>query len=58
MKRAKRVLLVGIDGCVRKLVEQHIAEGICPNFKKVFEAGTKSLNSLCPMPTITPPNWA
>ena len=58
MKRAKRVLLVGIDGCVRQLVEQHIAEGICPNFKRVFESGTKSLNSLCPMPTITPPNWA
>ena len=36
MKRAKRVLVVGIDGCVRKLVEQHIAEGICQNFKKVF----------------------
>ena len=58
MTRAKRVLVVGIDGCVRKLVEQHIAEGICPNFKKVFDNGTKSLNSLCPMPTITPPNWA
>ena len=57
MKRARRVLVVGIDGAVRKLIDQHIAEGICPNFKRVFENGVKSLNSLCPMPTITPPNW-
>ncbi|EGB14173.1 type I phosphodiesterase/nucleotide pyrophosphatase [Pseudodesulfovibrio mercurii] len=57
MKRPKRVLLVGIDGAVPGLVEKHIAEGICPNFKKIFEGGVKSLNSLCPMPTITPPNW-
>ncbi|MBO4317491.1 MAG: alkaline phosphatase family protein, partial [Mailhella sp.] len=58
MKRAKRALIVGIDGAVRSLIDQHIAEGICPNFKKVFENGVKSMNSLAPMPTITPPNWA
>ena len=41
MKRAKRVLVVGIDGAVRKLIDQHIEEGICPNFKKVFENENK-----------------
>ena len=57
MNRPKRVMVVGIDGAVSHIVEEHIKEGILPNFKKVYENGVKSLNSLCPMPTITPPNW-
>lgn len=58
MKRPKRFLVVGIDGAVTSMVQRHIDEGIIPNFAKVFAGGVTSLNSLCPMPTITPPNWA
>lgn len=57
MNRPKRALVVGIDGAVAHIVEKHIEEGLLPNFAKVFRGGVKSLNSLCPMPTITPPNW-
>ena len=57
MKRPKRVLVVGVDGAVTNIVEQHIKEGIVPNFAKIFNGGVRCPNSLCPMPTITPPNW-
>ncbi len=57
MNKPKKALVIGIDGCVTKLVEQHIAEGICPNVEKIFKNGVRGQNNLCPMPTITPPNW-
>ena len=36
MNRPKRVMVVGIDGAVSHIVEEHIKEGILPNFKKVY----------------------
>ncbi len=57
MKTAKKVALLGFDCALTNLVREHIKEGLCPNFKKVFENGTVAENCLVPFPTITPPNW-
>lgn len=57
MKPAKKIALLGFDCALTNLVRKHIAEGIAPNFKKVFENGTVADNCLVPFPTITPPNW-
>ncbi len=57
MKPAKKIALIGFDAAMTHLVQQHIDEGLCPNFKKVFEGGTVATNCLVPYPTITPPNW-
>ncbi len=57
MKKTKKIALLGFDCALTNLVRQHIDEGICPNFKKVFENGTVAENCLVPFPTITPPNW-
>ncbi len=53
----KKVALLGFDCALTSLVRQHIAEGIAPNFKKIFEGGVVCENALVPFPTITPPNW-
>ena len=57
MKAPKKIALLGFDCALTNLVRKHIDEGICPNFKKVFENGTVAENCLVPFPTITPPNW-
>ncbi len=57
MKSPKKIALLGFDCALTHLVQKHIDEGICPNFKKVFENGTVAENCLVPFPTITPPNW-
>ncbi len=57
MKKAKKAIVVGIDGAVTDIVEQHIKEGIVPNLAKIFNNGVRCKNTACPMPTITPPNW-
>lgn len=57
MKAAKKIALLGFDCALTNLVRKHIAEGIAPNFKKIFENGTVAENCLVPFPTITPPNW-
>lgn len=57
MKAPKKIALLGFDCALTSLVRKHIDEGICPNFKKVFESGTVAENCLVPFPTITPPNW-
>jgi predicted AlkP superfamily phosphohydrolase/phosphomutase len=40
------------------LIEQHIAEGHLPTFKKLFDSGVVAENCLTNYPTITPPGWA
>ncbi len=57
MKTAKKIALLGFDCALTNLVRRHIEEGLCPNFKKIFENGTVAENCLVPFPTITPPNW-
>lgn len=57
MNTVKKIALLGFDCALTNLVRKHIEEGICPNFKKVFENGTVAENCFVPYPTITPPNW-
>ncbi len=57
MNRPKKVALLGFDCALTSLVRMHIEEGLCPNFKKIFENGVVCENCLVPFPTITPPNW-
>ena len=54
----KKVAVIGLDCALPHLVEQHIAEGHLPTFKKLIEGGVIADNCLVPYPTITPPNWA
>jgi predicted AlkP superfamily phosphohydrolase/phosphomutase len=58
MNRPKRVAVIGIDCPLPHLMEQMIAEGHLPTFKRLFEGGVFAENCLVPFPTITPPNWA
>lgn len=56
--KAKRVAVIGLDCALPHLIEQHIAEGHLPTFKKLIEEGVMAENCLVPFPTVTPPNWA
>lgn len=58
MKTFKKVAVIGLDCAITHLIDKHIAEGVLPNFKKLFTQGTVCDNALVPFPTITPPNWA
>jgi predicted AlkP superfamily phosphohydrolase/phosphomutase len=58
MKKPKRVAVIGLDCAIPHLIDQHIAEGHLPTFKRLFENGVVADNCLVPFPTITPPNWA
>jgi predicted AlkP superfamily phosphohydrolase/phosphomutase len=55
--KPKRVAVIGFDCPVIPLLQQMIAEGHLPTFKKVIEGGVFADNCLVPFPTITPPNW-
>ena len=57
MKAPKKIALLGFDCALTSLVRKHVDEGICPNFKKIFDNGTVAENCMVPYPTITPPNW-
>ena len=56
--KPKKVAVIGLDCALPHLIEQHIAEGHLPTFKKLIEEGVIAENCLAPFPTITPPNWA
>jgi len=58
--KAKKVLLLGLDGADPMLVEKYVKEGKLPNFKKVIDGGvtTKDFSMQAVLPAITPPNWA
>ncbi|MBO4318738.1 MAG: alkaline phosphatase family protein [Mailhella sp.] len=58
MKKAKKLVVIGLDCALPHLVQKHIDEGYLPNFKRLYDAGTFCDNTLVPYPTITPPNWA
>ncbi|MDF2504988.1 alkaline phosphatase family protein [Clostridium sp.] len=58
--KAKKVLLLGLDGADPMLVSKYIEEEKLPNFKKVLDAGisTVDYSMQSVLPAITPPNWA
>ena len=53
----KKVAVIGLDCAEPKFIEQYIAEGHLPTFKKLIEGGVIADNCLVPYPTVTPPNW-
>lgn len=60
MGRAKRAVLLGIDGADPMMMQRFIDEGYLPNIKKFVDEGAAALDMgmLGVQPTITPPNWA
>lgn len=58
--KAKKVLLLGLDGADPMLIQKYVSEGKLPNFKKVISGGvtTKDYSMQAVLPAITPPNWA
>ncbi|MGD8240883.1 MAG: alkaline phosphatase family protein [Armatimonadota bacterium] len=56
MPRAKRFILVGLDGLQLPMVKRFVAEGCLPNFQKLLETG--SCGEVLPCwPAWTPTNW-
>jgi len=58
--KAKKVLLLGLDGADPLLVQRYIKEGKLPNFKRVLDGGVSTVgySMQAVLPAITPPNWA
>lgn len=59
-EKAKKVLLLGLDGADPSLIQRYTAEGKLPNFQKALGLGvtTNDLGMQSVLPAITPPNWA
>ncbi len=55
--RAKKLILVGLDGAFPKEIQRLAREGRLPRFKRLLENGASAENCLPCFPTITPPNW-
>lgn len=58
--KAKKVMVIGLDGADPMLIRKHMEAGKLPNFKKIISMGvtTGDLGMQGVLPTITPPNWA
>lgn len=56
-ERKKKVMILGFDCAMPRMIKKHVDEGILPNFKKIIDAGVFSEQCLVPYPTVTPPNW-
>jgi len=58
--KAKKAILLGLDGADPMMMRRLLGEGKLPNIKKVIEMGTttESLSMLGEHPAMTPPNWA
>lgn len=58
--KAKKVILLGLDGADPNLIKKYMDEGRLPNFKKFLEIGTttQDYGMQGALPTITPPGWA
>ena len=55
-RKAKRVILVGIDGFQLCQIQRFVREGVLPNFKRLLDSG--SAGELLPeLPAWTPTNW-
>ncbi len=57
MQRPTKCIVFGMDGAFPKAVERHMKQGLLPNIARLVEKGVWAQNCLCPVPTITPPNW-
>jgi len=55
--RARRVVIVGLDGLEPKLVDKYIAEGKLPNLKKLSEDGSYSRLGTT-LPALSPVAWS
>jgi len=57
--RAKKILLLGIDGMDPRLTRKYVDEGFMPNTKAYIERGAQrhDLVMLGGHPTVTPPMW-
>lgn len=57
--RAKKILVLGVDGMDPRLTAKYVAEGKMPNIKTFIDRGAQreDLVMLGGMPTITPPMW-
>jgi len=60
LNKAKRAVVIGLDGADPLLVEKLIDQGKLPNIKRFKELGvtTENMSMFGVHPTITPPNWA
>ncbi len=56
MKKAKRVMVIGIDAAIPQMVQKFTAEGSMPNVRRLMENGGFS-KVLTGPPAITPCNW-
>lgn len=59
MKKAEKVLVLGVDGMDPGFARKFLKAGVMPNLKKFLERGSsrEDLVMLGGMPTITPPMW-
>ncbi|KJS19280.1 MAG: nucleotide pyrophosphatase [Clostridiaceae bacterium BRH_c20a] len=59
-RKAKKAILIGLDGADPLMVKKFMAEGKMPNLEKVKNMGVtnEELSMFGVHPTITPPNWA
>ena len=59
-KKAKKAIVIGLDGADPMMVKKFMKEGKLPNLKKAKEFGvtTEDMSMHGVHPTITPPNWA
>ena len=59
MKRAEKILILGVDGMDPKLTRKFVDQGKMPNTLKFIQKGSsrKDLRMLGAQPTITPPMW-
>ena len=56
-KFSKKVAIIGLDCAQPQLMLDMIKDGYLPNMKKIIDNGFFADDCLCPLPTITPPNW-
>ncbi len=58
--KARKAVLMGLDGADPKMIKRLMDEGKLPNLKRIMDMGTttEDLSMIGAQPTITPPNWA
>ena len=55
-KKAKKAMLIGLDGMILPFVERFVKEGKMPTFKKLMKEGSSGA-AWSEYPTATQPNW-
>ena len=56
-KKAKKAMLIGLDGMILPFVERFVKEGKMPTFKKLMQEGSYGC-AWSEYPTATQPNWS